>query len=82
LLDHQNNYVENSSLNNAKNFDIVYEKNDFAEGSKILLNTDLKIILLDYQNNFVKTSKIMNNAAKNFNILAFSVPHNSIKLFF
>jgi len=34
-------------------------KNDFAERSKILLSIDLKIILL----------KIMNNAAKNFDIL-------------
>jgi len=27
----------------------------FAKGSKILLDTDLKIILLDHQNNFVGT---------------------------
>jgi len=40
----------------------IHEKNDFVEGSKILLDTDLKIILLDYQNNFVRTLKIMNNA--------------------
>jgi len=34
---------------------LVHGKNDFAEGSKILLNTeDLKIILLDHQNNFVE----------------------------
>jgi len=46
----------------------VRGKNDFAEGSKILLNTDLKIILLNYQNNFVGTLKIMSNAAKNFDI--------------
>jgi len=32
-------------------------KNDFAERSKILLDTDLKIILLDHQNNFVRTLK-------------------------
>jgi len=31
---------------------------DFAEGSKILLATDLKIILLDHQNNFVGILKI------------------------
>jgi len=56
----------------------LHEKNDFVEGSKILLNTDLKIILLDYQNNFVETLKIMNNAAKNFDILAtnLSISHN------
>jgi len=35
-----------------------------------VLDTDLKIILLDYQNNFVETLKIMSNAAKNFEILA------------
>jgi len=46
----------------------VHEKNDF-EKSKILLNTDQKI-LLDYQNNFVGILKIINNAAKNFYILA------------
>jgi len=41
-------------------------KNDFAEGFKISLDTGLKIILLDYQNNFVGTLKIMGKAAKNF----------------
>jgi len=44
---------------------------DFVEGSKILLNTDnLKIILLNHQNNFVGILKILSNAAKNFDILA------------
>jgi len=38
--------------------------------SKILLDTDLKIILLDHRNNFIGTLKIMNNAAKSFDILA------------
>jgi len=38
-----------------------------------LLDTNLKIILLDYQNNFVGTLKIMSNAAKHFNILTGSV---------
>jgi len=67
---------------------MVHRKNDFAKGSKILLNTDLKIILLDHQNNFVGTLKIMSNAAKNVDILAISlsVLHNyfdsSTKLFF
>jgi len=42
----------------------VHGKNDFAEKFKILLDTDQKIILLDHQNNFVGTLKIMNNAAK------------------
>jgi len=40
------------------------------EGSKILQDTDQKIILLDHQNNFVGTLKIISNAAKNFDILA------------
>jgi len=44
-------------------------KERFAEGFKILLNTDLKMILA-HQNNFIKTLKIMNNAAKSFDILA------------
>jgi len=35
------------------------KKNDFAEEFKILLNIDLKIILLGHQNNFVETLKIM-----------------------
>jgi len=47
-------------------------KNDSVEGFKILLDTDLKIILLDQQNNFIGILKIMSNAAKNFNILATS----------
>jgi len=42
----------------------VHGKNDFAERSKILLNTDLKIILLNHRNNFVGIKKIMSNAAK------------------
>jgi len=47
-----------------------------------------KIILLDHQNNFVGTLKIINNAAKSFDILAtdLSVLHNyfdsSTKLLF
>jgi len=48
---------------------ILLQKNDFAERSKILLDTDLKIILLDYQNNFLETLKITSNAAKIFDIL-------------
>jgi len=44
----------------------IFKKNDFADGSKILLDTDLKIILLAHQSNFVGTLKITNNAAKKF----------------
>jgi len=40
---------------------------------KFCLNTDLKIILLDHQNNFVVTLKIMSNGPKNFDILATSL---------
>jgi len=53
-----------------------------------LLDTNLKIIFLEHQNNFVGTLKIMSNAAKDFNILAtnLSVLHHyfdsSIKLLF
>jgi len=66
----------------------LHGKNDFAKRSKILLDTDLKIILLEHQNNFVRTLKIISNAVKNFDILATnsSVLHNyfdsSTKLFF
>jgi len=56
----------------------MHGKNDFVERSKILLNIDLEIILLDNQNNFAGTLKIMSNAVKNFGILAtsLSVLHN------
>jgi len=62
-------------------------RKDFAERSKILLDTGLKIILLYYQNNFVGTLKIMSNVTKNFDIFAsLSVLRNyfdsSTKLFF
>jgi len=43
----------------------IYENNDFAEKFKILLGTDLKIILSGHQNNFVGTLKI-SNAEKKF----------------
>jgi len=35
----------------------LHGKNDFAKGSQILLDTNLKIILLDHQNNFDKNLK-------------------------
>jgi len=52
-----------------------------------LLDTDLKIILLDHQSNFIKILKIVSNVAKNFDMLttSLSVLHNyfdSTKLFF
>jgi len=53
---------------------------------KKLLDIDLKIILLAHQNNFVRTLKMMSNAAKNFILaISLSVLHNyfdSTKLFF
>jgi len=42
------------------------ERMIFSEGSKILLDTDLKIILLDQQNNFVETLKINEQYCKKF----------------
>jgi len=44
----------------------MHGKNGFAEVSKHL---DLKIILLDHQNNYIKSLSIDSNAAKSFNIL-------------
>jgi len=53
---------------------------DFAEIFKnlIIIDTYLKIILLDCQNNYVGNSSMMSNIAKNFDILAKSlnVLHN------
>jgi len=64
----------------------LYGKNNFVERSKILLDTDLKIILLNHQNNFVGTLKIMSNVAKNFHSLATGtiiiILISSIKLLF
>jgi len=37
-----------------------------------VLDTDLKTISLNHQNNFIETLKIMSDAAKNFDILAIS----------
>jgi len=62
----------------------LHEKNNFAEKSKILLDTVLKIILIK----IIGTSKIMSNVVKNFDILttALSVLYNcfdsSTKLLF
>jgi len=49
----------------------IHGKNCFADRSKILLDTNQKIILMDHQNNFVETLKIMSDAAKNFDILTY-----------
>jgi len=46
----------------------IHGKNDF-EKFEILLDTNLKIILLDCQNNYVERSSVMNNIVKNFDIL-------------
>jgi len=50
----------------------IHGKNNFAERFKLLLDTDLKM-LLDHQNNFVETLKITSNAANRFDILATSL---------
>jgi len=57
----------------------VYGKNDFAEVFKnLIIYTDLKIILLDYLNNYVVISSMMSNIVKSFDIRAVSlnVLHN------
>jgi len=78
--------VRRANYKNSLRSSFLHGKNNFVEGSKILL--DLKIILLGHENNFVGTLKIISNAAKNFDILAtsFSILHNyfdsSTKLFF
>jgi len=57
---------------------ILYKekKNDFAQVSISkfrsenldLINLDLKLILLDYRNNYIRNLSIMSNAAKSFHI--------------
>jgi len=42
----------------------IHEKNNFAEGSKILLDVNLKIILLNQSKIMLLELKIMSNAAK------------------
>jgi len=44
----------NSRTNHTRVDLSMHGKNDFAEKSKTLLDTDLIIILLDHQNNFVE----------------------------
>jgi len=61
------------SIKKLASNDFLHEKNDFAEGSKILLDTDRKIISLDHRNKFVGTLKIMSNAAKSFDSLAINL---------
>jgi len=68
-------------------FQICTEKTILLR-SKILLDTDLKLILLNHQNNSV-TLKMMNNTANKFDVILetnLSVLHNyldsSTKLFF
>jgi len=54
------------SLFKANTFFIIHLIPSVYMERTILLDTDLKIILLDHQNNFVGTSKIMSNATKKF----------------
>jgi len=44
----------NETLKKLFSVTFLHEKNDFAEWSKILLVIDLKIILLDQQNNLME----------------------------
>jgi len=61
-------------LDHSKKYN-MYKRNTIKGTERTLLlrdlkfteNIDQKIILLDYQNNFVRILKIMNNAAKNLN---------------
>jgi len=64
-------------LNSPNICSCTQKVNDLAEKSKILLDTGLKIILLDHQNNFVATLKIMSDAAKSFDI-----PTTSLSVFY
>jgi len=59
---------------------VTRKERDFAKRSKILLDTNLKIILLNHQNNFVKTLKIISDVAKNFDILTTNL--SSTQLFY
>jgi len=47
-----NVYLYGKKINN-----FIHTRKDFAEKSKILLDTDLEIILLNHQNNFVEILK-------------------------
>jgi len=56
-----------SNPNNFFTYTQIHGKNDFVEmRAKILLDTDLKIILLAYQNNFVEILKINKQCCKKF----------------
>jgi len=58
----------------------LHEMNNYMKRMILLkqinLDTDLKKILFDYQNNCIGRSSMMSNAAKSFDILAISVLHN------
>jgi len=72
-------YVSFRQLNMTYTCDIdAVQKNDFVEESKILVrHTDLKIIMLAHQNNYVGNSSMMNNTAKSFDVLtSLSILHN------
>jgi len=42
------------------------------------MDTDLKIILLNYQNNYTERSSITNNIAKNFIAINLSILHEGV----
>jgi len=54
---------------------IIHGKKDFVKIKylKILLDTNLKIILQDCRNNYIENLSIMHNITKNFNILTINL---------
>jgi len=62
-------FLENRISFLAISFDFAFSTRKKRLLSKNL-DTDLKIILLGYENNYVGRLSIMSNAAKNFDILA------------
>jgi len=61
--------VENTTFNSRRIL-IPPRKEQFCWSMKIQPDTDLKIILLDHQNNYVSNWSIMSDVTKNFNIPA------------
>jgi len=70
--DFEINYRACVSRGNFKFFLNVHGKNNFVEVFKNLA-TNLKIILLDHQNNYVRYLSVDDNAAKSFNIPSISL---------
>ena len=56
-------YVYNFIINDIQYWFFFHRKNNFTKVSKNL-DTDLKIILLDYQKNYVECSNMMKQCCK------------------